>query len=219
MYLWLKLIHILAVILFIGNIVTGVFWHKHALRTGDARLIAHAMDGVLKSDRLFTMPGVLVIIGSGVLAAVQGGFPLLRTGWILWTLVLFGISGIVFGVRLTPLQRRMRDFAQAGGERHVRPRGLRPAVETVGFLGRGGDARAARRPRADGAETRALGCGCEAPDQGLVVRRHRVIPDQLNPAARASASTASKSRMPEPGSRARSIASKDSLLADVYCPP
>jgi uncharacterized membrane protein len=113
MYLWLKVVHILAVIMFIGNIVTGVFWHKHALRTGDARLIAHAMDGVLKSDRLFTMPGVFVIIGSGVIAAVQGGFPLLRTGWILWTLVLFGISGIVFGVRLTPLQRQMRDFAGA----------------------------------------------------------------------------------------------------------
>lgn len=113
MYLWLKLVHILAVILFIGNIVTGLFWHKHALRTGDARLIAHAMDGVLRSDRLFTMPGVLIIIASGVLAALQGGFPLLRTGWILWTLVLFAIAGIVFGVRLTPLQRRMRDFAQA----------------------------------------------------------------------------------------------------------
>ncbi len=113
MYLWLKLVHILAVVMFIGNIVTGVFWHKHALRSGDARLIAHAMDGVLKSDRLFTLPGVFVIIGSGVIAAVQGGFPLLRTGWILWTLVLFGISGIVFGVRLTPLQRQMRDFAGA----------------------------------------------------------------------------------------------------------
>jgi uncharacterized membrane protein len=114
MYLWLKLVHILAVILFIGNIVTGLFWHKHALRTGDARLIAHAMDGVLKSDRLFTMPGVFIIIGSGVFAAIQGGFPLLRTGWILWTLVLFGISGIVFGVRLTPLQKRMRELALAG---------------------------------------------------------------------------------------------------------
>ena len=114
MYLWLKLVHVLAVILFIGNIVTGLFWHKHALRTNDARLIAHAMDGVLRSDRLFTMPGVLVIIASGVFAAMQGGFPLLRTGWILWSLVLFGIAGIVFGVRLTPLQRRMRGLAQAG---------------------------------------------------------------------------------------------------------
>ena len=114
MYLWLKFFHVLAVVLFIGNIVTGVFWHKHALRTNDARLIAHAMDGVLRSDRLFTLPGVLVIIASGVFAAMQAGFPLLSTGWILWSLVLFGISGIVFGARLTPLQRRMRDFARAG---------------------------------------------------------------------------------------------------------
>jgi uncharacterized membrane protein len=114
LYLWLKLVHVLAVAMFLGNIVTGVFWHKHAERTGDARLMAHAMDGVLRSDRLFTMPAVLLIIASGVLAALQGGFPIFRTGWILWTLVLFGISGLVFGLRLTPLQKRMRDLAQAG---------------------------------------------------------------------------------------------------------
>ena len=52
MYLWLKLIHVLAVVMFIGNIVTGVFWHKHAERTRDPRLIAHAMAGVIRSDRL-----------------------------------------------------------------------------------------------------------------------------------------------------------------------
>ena len=114
MYLWLKLLHLLAVVAFVGNIVTGVFWHRHALATRDARLIAHAMDGVIRSDRLFTMPGVLVIIASGVFAAMQGGIPILRTGWILWALVLFGISGAVFMARLGPLQRRMRDFAQAG---------------------------------------------------------------------------------------------------------
>lgn len=114
MYLWLKLVHLLAVMAFVGNIVTGVFWHRHALATRDPRLIAHAMAGVIKSDRLFTMPGVVVIIASGVFAAIQGGFPILRTGWILWSLVLFGISGAVFMAKLGPLQRRMRDFAQAG---------------------------------------------------------------------------------------------------------
>jgi uncharacterized membrane protein len=113
MYLWFKLIHLLAVVAFVGNIVTGVFWHKHALRTRDPRLVAHTMDGVIRSDRLFTMPGVLVIIASGVFAAIQGGFPILRTGWILWSLILFGISGAVFMAKLGPLQRRMRDFAQA----------------------------------------------------------------------------------------------------------
>jgi uncharacterized membrane protein len=114
MYLWLKVLHVIAVLMFLGNIVTGVFWHKHALRTRDPRLIAHTMDGVIRSDRLFTMPGVILIIASGVGAAVLGGYPLLRTGWILWSLVLFGISGAVFMARLAPLQRRMRDFAQAG---------------------------------------------------------------------------------------------------------
>lgn len=34
MYLGLKLIHILAVVMFIGNVVTRVFWHRHALATG-----------------------------------------------------------------------------------------------------------------------------------------------------------------------------------------
>jgi uncharacterized membrane protein len=116
MYLWLKLVHLLAVVLFIGNIVTGVFWHKHALRTRDSKLLAHAMDGVIRSDRLFTMPSVLLIIASGVFAAIQGGFPILRTPWILWTLVLFGVAGIVFGARLTPLQRKMRTLAEAGAK-------------------------------------------------------------------------------------------------------
>ncbi len=114
MYLWLKLIHILAVVMFIGNIVTGVFWHRHAERTRNPRLLAHTMEGVIRSDRLFTMPGVLLILASGIFAAVKGGFPILGTGWILWTLVLFAISGLVFMIRLAPLQRKLQAYALAG---------------------------------------------------------------------------------------------------------
>jgi len=114
MYLWMKLLHVLAVVMFIGNIVTGVFWHRHAARTRNPRLLAHTMDGVIRSDRLFTMPGVIVIIATGVLAALAGGLPLLRTGWILWTIVLFAISGLVFMAFVAPLQRRLLALAQAG---------------------------------------------------------------------------------------------------------
>lgn len=114
MYLWLKLIHILAVVMFIGNIVTGLFWHKHAERTRNPRLLAHAMEGVIRSDRLFTVPGVVVILASGIFAAVKAGFPLLGTGWILWTIVMFAISGFVFMLRLAPLQRKMQAHAQDG---------------------------------------------------------------------------------------------------------
>jgi uncharacterized membrane protein len=114
MYLWIKLLHIFAVVMFLGNIITGVFWHRHAERTRNPRLLAHAMDGVIRSDRLFTMPSIIVIIASGVVAAIQAGMPLLRTGWIAWTLLLFGISGILFMVRVAPLQRKLRKLAEAG---------------------------------------------------------------------------------------------------------
>ena len=114
MYLWLKVIHVLAVVLFLGNIITGVFWHKHAERTRDARLIAHTMAGVIRSDRLFTMPGVILILASGIFAAIQAGLPLLRTHWILWTIVMFAISGAVFMMKLGPLQRTMQKQAADG---------------------------------------------------------------------------------------------------------
>ncbi|MGH7947119.1 MAG: DUF2269 family protein [Opitutaceae bacterium] len=114
MYLWLKLLHILAVVMFIGKITTGVFWHKHAESTRNPRLLAHTMLGVIRSDRLFTVPGVVIILATGIFAAIQGGFPILGTGWILWTLVMFGISGLVFMLRLAPLQRRLHAHAQAG---------------------------------------------------------------------------------------------------------
>ena len=114
MYLVVKLLHIVAVIAFLGNIATGLFWHMHAARTRDPRLLAHTMDGIIRSDRLFTMPGVIVIIATGIFAAISGGFPLLRTGWIAWTLILFGISGLIFMFRVAPLQRQLRSLAQAG---------------------------------------------------------------------------------------------------------
>lgn len=114
MYLLMKLLHIVAVIAFLGNIATGLFWHIHAARTRDPRLLAHTVDGIIKSDRLFTIPGIVVIVATGIAAAVAGGFPLLRTGWILWTLVLFTLSGLIFMAFVAPLQRRLLALAQAG---------------------------------------------------------------------------------------------------------
>ena len=116
MYLGMKLLHIAAVIAFLGNILTGLFWHAHAARTRDPRLLAYTMDGIIRSDRLFTVPGVVVIIATGVLAAINGGFPILRTGWIAWTLLLFGTSGLIFMFLVAPMQRQLLALARAGSE-------------------------------------------------------------------------------------------------------
>jgi uncharacterized membrane protein len=109
-------VHVLAVVAFLGNITTGLFWKLHADRTRDPRVIAHTFDGIIRSDRLFTVPGVVLIVLSGFGAAGMGGFPLLRTGWILWSIVLFTISGLVYAFRVAPLQRRLRDLASRVAE-------------------------------------------------------------------------------------------------------
>ena len=111
MYSIVKLLHVVFVIAFVGNITTGFFWHAHAAATRDPRLIAHVVDGIIRSDRVFTIPGVIGIVVTGVVTAVNGSLPLLGTGWILWALILFTASGLIFMIRVAPLQRRLRDFA------------------------------------------------------------------------------------------------------------
>jgi uncharacterized membrane protein len=111
-YLLWKLVHIVSVIMFMGNIVTGLFWAARAHKARDFRLIATTFEGIIRSDRWFTMPGVFGIIIGGFASAGLGKFPVLGTGWILWSIVLFSISGIIFGVRIVPLQRKITAFAR-----------------------------------------------------------------------------------------------------------
>lgn len=116
MYLIAKLFHVVAVILFLGNIITGLFWKFHAERARDVSSIAQVFDGIIRSDRYFTIPGSVAIVGAGIWAAVLGNFPILGTGWILWSIVLFTISGVIFMLRIAPLQRAIRGLARMGAQ-------------------------------------------------------------------------------------------------------
>jgi uncharacterized membrane protein len=114
MYLALKSIHVLSVMLFLGNIITGVFWKMHADRSGDLKVRAQVLAGIIASDRLFTLPGVVLIIVTGVLAAMMAHLPILGTPWIAWALALFGLSGIAFSTRVGPLQKKLLVNVEAG---------------------------------------------------------------------------------------------------------
>ena len=111
-YLVLKVLHVASVIAFLGNITTGLFWANHAHKTRDFKIIAATFDGIIRSDRLFTAPGVAGILLTGFAAAIVAKLPILGTGWVLWPIILFSISGIVFGVWVAPLQRKILDIAR-----------------------------------------------------------------------------------------------------------
>lgn len=111
-YLIYKLIHVVAVIIFLGNIFTGLYWMHQAYATRNLTIIYHTWKALIRSDQYFTIPGVIVITAAGVIGAIQAHYPLLRTGWIFWAIVLFSISGAVFGWVLYPLQKRLRQLTE-----------------------------------------------------------------------------------------------------------
>ena len=106
-YSYFKLIHLIAVILFLGNIITGLFWMHIAVKTKDLKIINFTMKGIIKADRYFTIPGVIIITAGGFLAAIYGHLPILKTGWILWSIIMFSISGLAFSFKLAPLQKKI----------------------------------------------------------------------------------------------------------------
>jgi uncharacterized membrane protein len=113
-YLLLKLLHVLAVVAFLGNISMGLFWKAIADRSGRAEIVAHTLRGIILSDRLITIPSIVVILIAGFGAASIGGWKILGTGWILWSLVLFIIAGLAFAP-VSRAQRELAELAAAGG--------------------------------------------------------------------------------------------------------
>jgi uncharacterized membrane protein len=113
-YLALKALHVVSVVLFLGNIITGVFWKVHADRSGDLRVREQAILGLIRSDQFFTVPGVLLIIATGVAMALLAHLPMLRTFWIGWSLALFGVSGLAFATKVGPLQKKLHLNVSAG---------------------------------------------------------------------------------------------------------
>jgi uncharacterized membrane protein len=81
-YLMLKLIHIIAAIIFLGNITIAPFWKTHAEKSKDRLKIADAFDGIIKADRYFTIPGVTILLIFGLGTALYGGYNLVEIGWI-----------------------------------------------------------------------------------------------------------------------------------------
>lgn len=116
MYIALKILHVAAVVIFLGNLVTGILWKMHGDQTKDPVIIRHTMAGLIRADRWFTIPGVVLILIGGFGAALIGGLPLLRTRWILAGIILFAVSGFAYARQVVPLQREMLAVARAGVE-------------------------------------------------------------------------------------------------------
>jgi uncharacterized membrane protein len=99
----LKTIHLIGVILFIGNIVVTALWKMVADRTRDIAVIRYATGMVNVTDILFTVGGVAVLLGAGqAMAPSYGG--VMATKWILWSYALLAGTGLIWIFLLLPIQ-------------------------------------------------------------------------------------------------------------------
>lgn len=120
-YEWMKLLHILGAVLFLGNLVVTAGWMAWAVSRREAAVVAFAAATVNKADRWFTSPGVILLLlnGFAMTALAYGGWlGFTTTGWILAGLVLLIATFVVFAVAVRRYQigmvRLSSDAAESG---------------------------------------------------------------------------------------------------------
>jgi uncharacterized membrane protein len=104
-YAVLKYIHIVAVILALGNASLGPFRRHQARATGDPKIIAGTYSIQTRSGPLITIPWFVATIVTGFGMTSIAGIPLLSTGWTFWALVLSIVVALMFLVFISPRQR------------------------------------------------------------------------------------------------------------------
>jgi uncharacterized membrane protein len=109
LYFFLKYLHIIGACVLLGTGAGIAFFMLVAHLEGKQVVIAGVARIVVIADFLFTATAVIAQPITGVLLAVEGGYSL-REGWIIWSIVLYVLTG-AFWLPVVWMQMRLRDLA------------------------------------------------------------------------------------------------------------
>ncbi len=112
----MKFLHILAVVLLLGNLLMAPFWRKLLAAGGEqARSVANR--SMRTADLLFTLPGWVIVLVTGLVLAFQRGWK--GNGWIHLSLTLFAGWVILWHMLVLPARKAMiaaADTPALGGQ-------------------------------------------------------------------------------------------------------
>jgi uncharacterized membrane protein len=111
-----KTLHVLAVVMLLGNLFMAPFWRKRLAVSGGATVRAAANRTVRLADLLFTLPGWVITLITGIILSMHMGW---KGGWLHLSLLLFAIWVVVWHVGTLRARKAMiatADEAAAGGE-------------------------------------------------------------------------------------------------------
>ena len=83
---WMKVLHVLAVVVLLGNLLMAPFWRKRLATLGGSQARAVANRSVRLADVLFTLPGWVVVLATEIMLSITRGW---HGGWLHLSLLLF----------------------------------------------------------------------------------------------------------------------------------
>ena len=104
-YHWHKILHIIGVILFMGNMIVGPIWFMYAYFSKDKALLKFAGKLLELTDIYLTVPGVALTVLNGLfLASVYGGTK--HQPWLFYSIILLFVMWAL-SIPLIYLQEKM----------------------------------------------------------------------------------------------------------------
>ena len=114
-YALFKFVHLLGVVLLVGNVTVTAVWKVFADRTGVPAVIAFAQRMVTITDWTLTAGGVALLAVGGYGMAITTSMPLFTQRWLGVGQGMFALSGLIWIFVLIPTQiqqaRAVRAFA------------------------------------------------------------------------------------------------------------
>lgn len=114
----LKLMHVLGIILLLGNITVTAVWKVFADRTRNGVIVAYGQRMVTGTDFGLTVPGIALTMIGGYGAMFEARYAFPGPGWLVWSQLCFIAAGVIWLGILIPIQvrqaRMARGFADTG---------------------------------------------------------------------------------------------------------
>jgi len=117
MYWLMKIVHVLAVVVLLGNLLMAPFWRKRLAAVGGAQARATANRSVRMADLIFTLPGWVVVLATGIMLIIYRDLGM-HGGWLHLSLLLFLGWLVLWHVLVLRARKAMitqADEAAAGG--------------------------------------------------------------------------------------------------------
>jgi uncharacterized membrane protein len=104
-YHWHKILHIIGVVLFMGNMIVGPIWFMYAYFSKDKTLLKFAGKLLELTDIYLTVPGIALTVLNGLyLASVYGGTK--HQSWLFYSIILLFVMWAL-SIPLIYLQEKM----------------------------------------------------------------------------------------------------------------